>query len=226
MRWLAILVVLSGCSFDLGRSDARLADQARVADRTELGDLVRADLAGTDHAFVRELGADSRRIDLAAKDAPRPDGQADVVSSGDCGSLACHCPALKIPVYEVTETVFYSHCYGLGNCSGVIGCPVQSCAGGAAVFQIMDKNAAQRPGMEPLYLCASGSFFRLGTNTTCNGWGTMKDQLGYLASTKVCGTVPLYLSHHAQYTSNFMVGLTLPTTSWINDGVLGYVWPP
>lgn len=106
-----------------------------------------------------------------------------------------------------------------------------SCCGyaveGYDAFYLYD---AAQPGLVPFYRCVTGAGAHFySTDPACEGQ-TTEGSLGYIATSAVCGSVPLYrLANAAKgdhlYTTSMAEVTSAEAAGYVLESTVGYVWP-
>ncbi len=89
--------------------------------------------------------------------------------------------------------------------------------------------AAQQPGLVPFYRCRTAIGHLYTTDPSCAGQ-TSEGTMGWIATSAVCGSVPLYALHDATsgdhlYTTSSAESASAQSSGYTLDGTAGYVWP-
>ena len=92
--------------------------------------------------------------------------------------------------------------------------------------------SATAPGLAPFYRCAMdyGKHFYTTASNCETGLGRVEGVLGYIASSPVCGAVPLYRVYQGSsndhfYTTSVAERDSALRSGYANEGIAGYVWP-
>ena len=88
--------------------------------------------------------------------------------------------------------------------------------------------AAQQPGLLPFYRCRTATGHLYTTDASCDG-ATLEGTLGYIATSAVCGAVPLYALSDATsgdhlYTTSAAEVTSAEAGGYVSEGIAGYVW--
>lgn len=92
--------------------------------------------------------------------------------------------------------------------------------------------SAANAGLVPFYRCSLGNGSHLyTTSSTCEGAGgaTNEGSMGYIATSQVCGSVPLYRLYDATngdhfYTTSSSEAASAEGGGYATEGIAGYVW--
>jgi hypothetical protein len=92
--------------------------------------------------------------------------------------------------------------------------------------------SATAPGLAPFYRCIMdyGKHFYTTASNCETGLGRVEGVLGYIASSPVCGAIPLYRVYQVSSGDHFYTTSADERDSalrggYINEGIAGYVWP-
>jgi hypothetical protein len=91
--------------------------------------------------------------------------------------------------------------------------------------------SAETPGLSPLYRCDKGGGRRFLTlHPTCEIGIAPELIMGYIATSPVCGAVPLYRMYSATASDHFFTisaperDIAVATYGYLDEGIAGYVW--
>lgn len=89
--------------------------------------------------------------------------------------------------------------------------------------------ASQQPGMVPFYRCRTANGHLYTTDMTCGGQ-TLEGTMGWIATSAICGAVPLYELHDPTrgdnlYTTSAAESASAQSSGYTLVGTAGYVWP-